>query len=244
MFARQAVLDRKTGENPPCSSVRRSSPDEPTAASGTSLRPKSKKTSDDEGEDKGDCRQRREQAAPVEAQAEAKRADAGSPDTALPSPPASSKPPEAGPTTGSSDHATGFVDDEANSPAVNGQDGGDGPIWTGTNAGNEADGRGEGDDEEMTEQRREQRADVHRHMAKLYLTVMQTKHEERSLVAAGIDPDAESGGSRPTGGKETGEEARGLSFASLALGDLPNCDPSLVPRDFESVRDVFKRAKV
>lgn len=35
-----------------------------------------------------------------------------------------------------------------------------------------------------------------------------------------------------------------LEFASLGVGELPMCDPSTIRGDFESIRDVFKKAKV
>ena len=92
--------------------------------------------------------------------------------------------------------------------------------------------------EEERERRREQRADVDRHMAKLYITVLQAKHQELSRGGGGEfsrvprDEDEEEGG------------GFGSGFARLGVGELPMCDPATVPLDFESARDVFKRAKV
>ncbi len=94
--------------------------------------------------------------------------------------------------------------------------------------------------EEEREKRREQRADVDRHMAKLYITVLQAKHQERSRGGGGEFsrvPTSE-------GGEEEEESGFLSGFASLGIGELPMCNPSAVPGDFESVRDVFKKAKV
>lgn len=94
--------------------------------------------------------------------------------------------------------------------------------------------------EEERERRREQRADVDRHMAKLYITVLQAKHLE---LGRGGGAGGEFCKVRT---REEEEEEEGLvaGFASLGIGELPMCDPAGVPGDFESVRDVFKRAKV
>ncbi|CBJ28687.1 conserved unknown protein [Ectocarpus siliculosus] len=93
--------------------------------------------------------------------------------------------------------------------------------------------------EEERERRREQRADVDRHMAKLYITVLQAKHLE---LGRGGGAGGEFCKVRT---REEEEEEEGLvaGFASLGIGELPMCDPAGVPGDFESVRDVFKRAK-
>jgi len=93
--------------------------------------------------------------------------------------------------------------------------------------------------EEEREKRTEQRADVDRHMAKLYIMVLQAKHQERSRSGGGEFSRV------PTGDTDDEKEDGFLSgFASLGIGELPMCDPSAVPGDFESVRDVFKKAKV
>ncbi|CAM9495753.1 unnamed protein product [Scytosiphon promiscuus] len=98
--------------------------------------------------------------------------------------------------------------------------------------------------QEEKEQRVEQRADVNRHMAKLYITVLQAKYQERGRQGGGEFSRVRS--------QEAGEEENegqkddlgsGLGFASLGIGELPMCDPSDVPSDFESVRNVFKKAK-
>ncbi|CAN0443235.1 unnamed protein product, partial [Ectocarpus sp. 12 AP-2014] len=93
--------------------------------------------------------------------------------------------------------------------------------------------------EEERERRREQRADVDRHMAKLYITVLQAKHLE---LGRGGGAGGEFCKVRT---REEEEEEEGLvaGFASLGIGELPMCDPAGVPGDFESVRDVFKKAK-
>lgn len=93
--------------------------------------------------------------------------------------------------------------------------------------------------EEEREQRREQRADVNRHMAKLYITVLQAKYQEQSRQGGGEFSRVR----RHEDGRED-DSKLGLGFASLDIGELPMCDPSTVPADFESVRDVFKKAKV
>lgn len=92
--------------------------------------------------------------------------------------------------------------------------------------------------EEEREKRIEQRADVDRHMAKLYITVLQVKHQEQSRGGGGEFSRV------PTGESEEEEGGFLSGFASLGIGELPMCDPSAVPGDFESVRDVFKKAKV
>lgn len=101
------------------------------------------------------------------------------------------------------------------------------------------------EEEEEGEERREQRADVHRHMAKLYINVLQTKHQEhiKREEDGPFHPEKKGRGLGGAGGGGRGEED-GLKFGSLEIGDLPLCDPDEVGDDFESVRDVFKRAKV
>lgn len=106
------------------------------------------------------------------------------------------------------------------------------------------EGKREEEEEEETEEererRREQRADVDRHMAKLYITVLQAKHLEQGRGGGA------GGEFCKVRTQEEEEEDKGLEkgFASLGIGELPMCDPEVVPGDFESVRDVFKRAKV
>ncbi|CAM9425840.1 unnamed protein product [Pylaiella littoralis] len=108
-------------------------------------------------------------------------------------------------------------------------------------AGEETETETETETEEDRERRREQRADVDRHMAKLYISVLQVKHQEQSRGGGG-------GTFSKTQGRNIkdaeGHDALGLGgFASLGIGELPLCDPAVVPDDFESVRDVFKKAK-
>ncbi|CAM9942424.1 unnamed protein product, partial [Ectocarpus sp. 4 AP-2014] len=93
--------------------------------------------------------------------------------------------------------------------------------------------------EEERERRREQRADVDRHMAKLYITVLQAKHLEQGRGGGA------GGEFCKVRTREEEEEEEGLvaGFASLGIEELPMCDPAGVLGDFESVRDVFKKAK-
>lgn len=102
----------------------------------------------------------------------------------------------------------------------------------------EKGGGGEEETEE-SETRREQRADVDRHMAKLYITVLQEKHQELSRGGGEF-----SRVPRENEDLQEEEDGFGAGFARLGVGELPMCDPITVPLDFESIRDVFKRAKV
>lgn len=106
--------------------------------------------------------------------------------------------------------------------------------------GKEGGSEEEGISEEEQETRREQRADVSRHMAKLYITVLQAKYQEQGRQGGGEFSRVR----RPE--QDGQEDDSGLcpGFASLGIGELPMCDPSAVSSSFESVRDVFKRAKV
>ncbi|CAB1113679.1 unnamed protein product [Ectocarpus sp. CCAP 1310/34] len=119
------------------------------------------------------------------------------------------------------------------------QAGGEGRETEEASTANERKREEEEETEEERERRREQRADVDRHMAKLYITVLQAKHLElgRGVGAGGAFCKVRT--------REDEEEEEGLvaGFASLGIGELPMCDPADVPGDFESVRDVFKKAK-
>lgn len=100
---------------------------------------------------------------------------------------------------------------------------------------------GEHDD---TEEWREQQAAVHWHVAKLYIGVLQAKHQERGLLReSGIDL-AELRSAQRAQRESTEYAAEELGLESLGFGDLPLCDPLAVEGSFESVRDVFKKAKV
>lgn len=98
---------------------------------------------------------------------------------------------------------------------------------------------------ERAERRREQLADVHRHMAKLYITVLQVKHNQKAM-----GDDVEDGASALRSGEDGNESevvregAQGGFEGLVGLGELPLCDPFAVRGDFESVREVFKKAKV
>ena len=102
---------------------------------------------------------------------------------------------------------------------------------------------GSGEEGRETEQRREQRADVHRHIAKLYIAVLEAKHRERGLLGTGVDLDEVRSAQREER-KRAGDATDGLDFESLWFGDLPVCDPLAMEGTFESVRNVFKKAKV
>lgn len=97
---------------------------------------------------------------------------------------------------------------------------------------------------DATEEWREQQAAVHWHVAKLYIGVLQAKHQERGLLReSGVDL-AELRSAQRVQRESTGYSAGELGLESLGFGDLPLCDPLAVEGSFESVRDVFKMAKV
>lgn len=105
----------------------------------------------------------------------------------------------------------------------------------------------EGGDEErreFDEQRKEQMADLNRHMAKLYIAVLEVKHREKDIAEE--LGDGEKHVVDVSHDLDASEAERDLEgFASLiGVEELPLCDPRLVGGDFESVRDVFKKAKV
>lgn len=104
--------------------------------------------------------------------------------------------------------------------------------------------RSTGGEHDGTEERREQQAAVHWYVAKLYIDVLQAKHRERGLLReSGVDI-AELRSAQHAQRESTGYAAGELGLESLGFGDLSLCDPLAVEGSFESVRDVFKKAKV
>ena len=131
---------------------------------------------------------------------------------------------------------------------------------SGSGSGGGAKEAGQEEQEEEGEERRERRADVDRHLANLYISVLEARHKESVAPLGGFDPigkvpprvaAATAASARSGKGREGEEERREreeeeekLGFVSLGLGDLPLCDPFMVGGDFESVREVFKLARV
>lgn len=91
---------------------------------------------------------------------------------------------------------------------------------------------------EREERWREQEADLNRHMAKLYITVLQAKCRQR------VDAEKSSDAGKAAVGMNSGDDVFEGFGSLIGQDELPLCDPRVVRGDFESIREVFKKAKV
>ncbi|CAM9265333.1 unnamed protein product [Choristocarpus tenellus] len=86
---------------------------------------------------------------------------------------------------------------------------------------------------------KERLSDVERHMAQLYILILETKHNEWMQRTDGPDAIVENNGA-----EDNDNDKDVLRFSSLKCGELPLSDPQKLSCSFDDARELFKKIKI